>query len=172
MKSPLQKIERIWAEHGVVKVLRTDGVLQHWTPKDAAHRAMLLSRMLENPKVPKAVYERTLIILEQVTLVAREAMHQHETLDSQSVSTRSVVNALQGTAMDGKTPLVEMPEEVQIRRLCILYPTLKDCEIAAVLRRSELQTVQKEMLMREMHRIRMREMQAALGSGDVVLAKP
>ena len=164
MGSPLKKIEKIWAEDGLVKVLRTDGKVQVWTPKQACQQALGLSACLNSTKVPKHFAERVLAILEKVGAAAREAASQQETPANRKEE--SVANVLSGRMEDGtKITLGTTPEQLLIQRYLLLYPTLAENEIAVVLR-SDYADAQKEAIMGHQHGLRLKAMQLDLkGAG-------
>jgi len=161
MGKSLNTIERIYAENCVVCVLMKDGEKLHFRPREALLRAKRLSEMSEQPGCPAHIRRQVLEICEGTVQAARAALHQQE--DSNPSAKQDSVNRLLHSRKKNGAPTTvdDFKEDTSIQKYMHMYSTLTDVEISAVLRNDELDEYRKEMLMRQMHALRVQERASA-----------
>lgn len=143
--SGFQKIERIWAEDGLVKVLEKNGRVTALLPRQAAARAVALNQM----KVPQWHRKSQLALVERIIAVIREARHQFE---DPTKKTAAIANVVQGLTVEGK-PLASIAtaEDKRVADLRKLFPFLPPDEIRFTLNDSSLDEQQKLELMEKVN---------------------
>ena len=131
-KSPYREIERIWAEHGVVKVQGKDGKVHIKTVRQAASIAIQLNQGL--PPEGSTSRKHVLKLIEDVIQACREAGHQHE--DPKNTEERAVTKAIQ----DHFTyDLNDSPELLQqIARLALEFSLVDRDEIRIILKKENM----------------------------------
>ena len=111
-----EKIERLWAENGVVRVVTKDGKGTTLTVKEAAQRASALSQM----DVPDWYKKKRNDLVDNIISVCRLAQNQQE--DPRDKKTKALTNVLAGKSMEGG----EVRETVDqlIQRFMFMFSTL------------------------------------------------
>lgn len=156
-------IEHIWAEHGVVKTRRNDGVVKSMTWQDAAHRAGQLNAAV--PGLPHVATKRSYLnLVERILTAVKEARHQ---LELGNKKTKGLHNLIDGRNEDGTAPKLGKIEDYLIDDYRKQYPTLGEDDIAIIMR-SDVKwptLKEKEMVMRTIHneRLRLKQGEAATG---------
>ena len=120
-KSPLKKIERIYAKHGVVFVESAEGTLKTLDIRTAAMRAQSLNIM----QVPPWIKSHRDYLVTQIVEACRNAKYQQETSDSKGI-TSGISNVSEGKTWEGKPVPKRAAEAVMIDNFTVQYPTLKE----------------------------------------------
>ena len=156
-KSPLKKIARIYAKHGVVFVESVEGTLKTLDVRTAAMRAQSLNRM----PVPAWIRAHRDYLVAQIVEACRAAKYQQETANTGSLTT-GVTNVTEGKTWDGKAMPKRPAETVMIENFTVQYPTLKEDEIASLVNEIKrgMPIPDAELIMHEMHFTRLGELQA------------
>jgi hypothetical protein len=148
------KIERMWAENGMVRMQKPDGTILNFTARQAAGRAKAINDMIpamNAAQAPEEWVKETLRLVERVATVCREALRQAEQPDKR---TACVQNMIQGKNADGVPLAAILPEEYWVNRFCTSYLTLTADEVRAVIRRAR-DMQQAEEVLKGVHRQRM-----------------
>lgn len=156
-------IEEIWADKGIIKVRRADGIVKSMTWKQAAYRAAQL-----NAAVPALPHTNTkkqyLELVERILSAVQKARAQIETPDKK---TAGLQNLLSGKNEDGTLPNTGRIEDYLIDDYRKQYSTLNEDEIVMVLRADvQWPTIQeKERVLKTIHAERTRVQNGAEDSG-------
>jgi hypothetical protein len=153
--SEFQKIRRIWAENGVVRMEREpDGVIINLSVAQAAGRAQALNNMIPQMsqyQLPEEWIKGTLKLIERVIEVCREARTQ---IAHPNKKTAQLQNLLHGRNADGQPMINCLPEDYWVMRFFTRYHTLTKDEVRAVVRGMG-DMKQAEQVIAETHRQRM-----------------
>lgn len=164
-KNPYREIERIWAEHGVVRIQGKDGKLYTKTVRQAAMTAMQLNAGL--PPEGYTSRKHMLKLIEDLKTACREAQSQHET--PKDTTEKAVTQAIQDhfTYDLNDSPLLL----AGIKAAALKYPHLDRDEIRIVLKREDMTDKLKDDMMREVNKDRMSQlMKGVLPQPDIFSA--
>lgn len=142
--SDYEKIERIWAEHGVVRVTLKSGAQRSLSVRDAAIRARQLNAM-PIPEWHRAGLQK---LIAKIVEVCREAQHQIERGDKKAVHLN---NMYTGKTSDGRPIDEVVSEDQKIRMFQMQYHTLTAQEISAIIRDDRLTEEHRHLVMRKTH---------------------
>lgn len=137
-------IERIWAEHGVVRIQMQDGTYRSLTIKDAAMRAGQLNAM----PLPDWHRQGVQKLITTIIDACREAKKQ---IQDNTKSATMMDNMLAGKAADGRPLADVLSENQKIGRYKMQFHTLTEQEISAALRDSSVPEDVKLRVMRQTH---------------------
>jgi len=144
-----EKIDRIWAEHGVVRVLLKDGQQRSMTVLDAAIRARQLNAMNVTPW-HKAGH---LKLVSKIIDVCKEAAYQVERGDKKA---GQLNNMYLGKGPNGQPVEELVSEERVLQSYQLQYHTLKEDEIRAVIRDDRFKSnEQRKVIMQHTHAMRL-----------------
>jgi hypothetical protein len=154
------RIERIWAENGMVKVQEKNGRITHLLPQDAAARAQIINNM---PISPWHQGRRNTLI-EQIIAACRQARYQLEEAESRGdKKAQSVKNILEGKTAEGKLlSEIQTEEDRLVNALLLRYPRLIDHEVRVVLNYHHLRQDQKMHILESVNESRKAEAAAAV----------
>lgn len=148
-RNPYREIERIWAEHGVVRILNKDGQSFTKTARQAAYTAKQLNDGL--PPEGFTSRKHILKLIDDLIAAIREARAQQET--PKDLTDATITKALhEHYTYD----LNDSPELVaKIKQKAFLYPHLDRDEIRIVLKKEGMTDKLADDMMREVNKVRM-----------------
>lgn len=154
--NPFFLMERIWAEHGLVKILLKTGKKIHLRPQVAARRAMILNQ----GNIPDETKRHVFTIVEKVIEVCREALAQQAT--PKDKATKLMTDTLQGKLSTG-APVISVNSNVpELQRLMAKYPLLSPREIQVVLDSPKYNRDYKEQMLTAIQSDRQAELAKSL----------
>ena len=156
-------IENIWADKGVIKVQRSDGIVQNMHWKSAAYRAVQLNAAV--PLLPHAETKRQYLdLVEKILKAVKQARAQIETPDKK---TEGLQNLLSGKNEDGTLPNTGRIEDYLIDDYRKQFPTLEEDEIMVVMRADKQwpTIAEKETVLRTINAERLRTQRGEAGTG-------
>jgi hypothetical protein len=149
-------IERIWAEHGVVRVEDKKGKISTMTVRDAALRA----EQINSAKIPGWHKEQQAAFINKIVEVCREAQRQLE--NPKDVTDEAIANVLQGKTAEGKEIPAPTTEDKILETWKFRYPSMTYEELRTIYREGKLDDGRKHQLMSGVNDARIREMTPAL----------
>jgi hypothetical protein len=142
----LNKIERLWAEDGMVCVTSAeDGKTTRMTTRDAIKRAIAINQMQMNTKEEHKV---KMLLVDQIKATVLEARKQQESPDSPRQAL--FINVLKGKNEKGQT--VEPTIEMNVQFFMTKFPTLTEKEVELILTQPGMTTVQADLILGALHR--------------------
>jgi hypothetical protein len=153
-KSPYKNIERMWADKGVINILKKDGSTNVLTVGEAAARAVQINAM---PTFNENERKHRLFFVENIISLCREAKSQLE--DRSDKATQDLHNMLDGKLPDG-TPVSDskfLTYDVQIQQFLFKYTTLSEKEVITVVENKDYTVDQKDFILQRIHAQRMAE---------------
>lgn len=146
-KSPLKKIAKIYAKHGVVFVEGVEGDLRTLDVRTAAMRAQSLNAM---PVPPWLVMHRNYLV-EQIVTACREAKGQQLDPAADSI-TKGIVNVHDGKTWEGKELPKRTVEDLMLDQFALKYPSIKEDDLKAIIREIKrgLKLQDAELIMEKM----------------------
>jgi len=153
-KSPLINIERMWADKGVLHILKKNGDQTMLTVGEAASRAAQINAM---PRLNPVEMKHRIQFVEQIVNLCREAKAQQE--DKGDKVTQDLHNMLSGKLPDGSNFEDSKLNTIdaQLSRYILQYHTLSERDLLVILEDENLELDQKEYMMNRMHAQRLAE---------------
>ena len=149
-------IERMWAEHGVVRVEGKDGKISTMTVADAANRA----RQINSATIPGWHREQQAAFINKIVEVCREAQHQLES--PKDLTDQAIANVLQGKTAEGKEIPAPTTEDKILETWKFRYPSMSYEELRTIYREPKLDDGRKHKLMSAVNDERIRAMPRTL----------
>ena len=162
-KKTNNRVDRMWAEDGMVKIIDVEGKLHVKTVKQAAHAANELNKMFPahiSHKAPTALREdiaKTHTFVERIIKTCREAKAQREIGGSDKA--KKLDNLFSGLTPDGQTAKEQTLDQA-MQTLAIVNHTLTEQEIVTVMTNATGTREMKEDLLMKMHSQRVTEQAA------------
>lgn len=154
MGSKLLFVDEIHAENGMVCMTCKDGKREIMRPEEALHRAREINMLHMESDNERRKWE----LIERTIAAARQALHHLEDRKgSQYRPAHELRNMVEGRAPDGRDILTYGKEDMHVKFYVETCPHLKDWEIAAVLRSTEIDGQQAHTLIMGMEKVRAAE---------------
>lgn len=146
-KNPFITLERIWAEHGVVKMQDKKGKVVSLSVRDAAMRAQAINNMV----VPDWHKQAKNTLVTKIVEVVREAKSQQETpVNAQEAEIMNILNnkTPKGVPIEAATRTFSQ----ELSRYMYMYPGLTERDILPILENDSIPFMKKEEILREINR--------------------
>jgi len=164
LKNPFSDYERMEAVDGMVVITHSDGKQTRMPPltfKQNIGDTLGLPAEGMEPAMRKRHFRKVELALE----VVAKAMHQQETAGERDHRTKAVTEGLKNWHWQGGMHVKgrpaeytedHLPEEMQVRHYCKIYPNLHDHEVAGYIRMSREGRIKWKMAELLMHRMNLK----------------
>jgi hypothetical protein len=155
VKDSFRRIERLWAEGGIVKVQDKNGTIVNMDIREAAVKAHQLNKM----DVPADLKRGIEDLVERIITVCREAMSQR-TDHSPDKKTKMINDVFKGMTSTPSSSVADLPvykgesEDEKFARYRHMYKHINADEVMAVIRDTSLLDMQKMALLKQMNGLR------------------